>query len=70
MLRLSYEADIATDPTVGYRRICEFLNLTPQDDASVSYAPLNPFPLSSIITNFPEVRQTLRGTRYEWMLEE
>lgn len=68
-LRLRYEDDIEREPKHAYRRICEFLDLetTP---ASVKLSRVNPFPLSDIIENFADVRSSLSGTRYEWMLDD
>ena len=67
-LQLTYEDDIANDPTDGYRRTCAFLGL-PDEPAEVRYAPTNPFPLSEIITNWPDVAAVLRDSEFEWMLD-
>lgn len=69
MLYLSYEDDIATDPSVGARQVFEFLGLTPHN-LSVRYGKTNPFKLSDMIENFDEVEQTLRDTPYAWMTAE
>jgi len=64
---LSYEDDIAHDPTVAYRRICGLLGVAPAQVAPVLY-PTNPFPLCDIVENYGEIEELLSGTRYEWML--
>ncbi|MEJ2540387.1 MAG: hypothetical protein P8188_10515 [Gemmatimonadota bacterium] len=68
VLRLTYEEDVARDPRVGYERICRFLDIEPQP-VEIRYARTNPFPLERMITNFGEVRDALRPTRFAWMLE-
>lgn len=68
-LALTYERDVAADPRDAARKICGFLGI-PEEPMVVKYARSNPFPLSAIIENFDEVRGCLRGTRFEWMLEE
>lgn len=66
-LLLTYEADVATDPTIAYRKICNFLGLhvAPVD---IQLKKINPYPLSEMITNFDSVRRVLEGHPYEWML--
>jgi LPS sulfotransferase NodH len=66
-LDLSYEADIESDPAVGYQKICRFLDIEPEP----SDAPLertNPFSVEEMILNYDEVSDALRGTRFKWML--
>ncbi len=67
-LALTYERDVAVDPRVAARKICGFLGV-PEGPMEVRYAKSNPFPLPEVIENFDEVRECLRGTRFEWMLE-
>lgn len=66
-LHLVYEEDVQKDPTVAYRRLCEYLSI-PYTDASVRYGKTNPFSLSEMVTNFDELEAELKGTRFEWML--
>lgn len=68
-LWLTYEADIAPDPKVAYRKICQQYGVTPTD-AEPSLYPTNPFPLAEVVTNFDEVAELLGGTEYEWMLTD
>lgn len=68
-LWLSYEDDVTTDPRRAYGRICEFVGL-PAHAARVRRARTNPQPLAELIGNFDEVREALRGSGFEWMLEE
>lgn len=69
VLRLTYEEDIAADPTRAYRRCCEFLDLAPRP-VSVTYGRTNPFPLEEILLNWSEVEEALRGGPFEWMLRD
>jgi hypothetical protein len=68
-LRLTYEEDIADDPTRAYRRCCEFLGLEPHP-VRVDYGRTNPFPLRDIVVNLGEVEEALRGSPFEWMVRD
>lgn len=68
VLRLTYEDDISENPMVAYKKACEFLKL-PTQNVTVSLKKTNPGELSSLIENFEEVSQSLKGTAHEWMLE-
>jgi len=67
-LDLVYEDDIEADPRVGYAKVCGFLGIVEQP-VSVRLKRLNPHPIRAMVANFDELRATLQGTRYEWMLE-
>lgn len=67
VLHLTYEDDIAADPLVGYRRVCDFLGVAHRE-VEIRYNKTNPFNLTEIIINFDEVKAALRGTPFEWML--
>ena len=69
ILDLTYEDDIADDPHRAYRRICDFLGVTPEP-VEVRYGRTTPFPLSGVIENFDEVKAALASTEFEWMLAE
>jgi LPS sulfotransferase NodH len=68
-LVLTYEEDIAEDPSVAYEKICSFVGLdaVPVD---VNLRRVNPYPLTEIVTNFSEVRRALKGHSFEWMAYE
>ena len=68
VLKLTYEDDIEADPIVAYHKICQFLNVQPQNVAP-NLVRINARPLSELIQNYREVFDTLSGTPYEWMLE-
>lgn len=68
-LWLRYEDDVEADPVAGYRRVCEFLSLPPRD-VSPDLQRVNPEPLCELIENFDEVGAFLRGSRFEWMLND
>ncbi|MBT8448001.1 MAG: hypothetical protein HKO62_13035 [Gammaproteobacteria bacterium] len=69
MLKLTYEEDIASDPAAAYRRVCDFLDLTPVA-TEVRLAKTNPYPLADMLENFDEVSAALRDTEFAWMLDD
>ena len=68
-LWLWYEDDIARDPLVAYRKICDLYGVEPVH-AAPDLHPSNPFPLSDMLENHDEIASTLAGTRFEWMLTD
>lgn len=68
-LHLTYEDHICLAPMVAYHQVCHFLGI---DDrrAVVHYGRSNPFKLNKIVTNYDEVRSSLKGTGFEWMTDE
>jgi hypothetical protein len=66
-LDLNYEADIESDPVVGYRKVCRFLDIEPETLA-IPLGRTNPFSIEEMVINYDEVSDALRGTRFEWML--
>lgn len=68
VLELTYEDDVAKDPGAGYRKTCGFLGLS-DEEPDIRFARTNPFPMSEIVANWPDVEAALRGSEYEWMLE-
>ncbi len=69
VLCLTYEEDIADDPSRAYGRVCDFLGIT-RESVETKYSRTTPFPLSEIIENFDDVQAALAGTEFEWMLAE
>ena len=67
VLRLSYEDDISQNPAIGYRRVCNFLDIECLK-LPVRYKKSNPYKLTELIYNFKEVEHTLHGTPFKWML--
>lgn len=67
VLQLTYEDDISHNPLVAYRRVCNYLDIE-SIEFSTRLKKTNPYELSKIISNFEEVKHTLSGTPYEWML--
>lgn len=67
VLNITYEEDIEADPTVAYKKVCQFLGVTP-GAPEVKLKKTNPFPVKDMLTNFHEVEKALQGTRYAWML--
>ena len=68
VLRVTY-TDLINNWDETTRHIQTFLDVTPQP-LKRSTRKQNPYPLSELITNYGEVRAALRGTEWEWMLEE
>lgn len=66
---INYEIDIEKDPFIAYRKICSFLDLPPQNP-KIRFTRTNPFPLSELISNYEEVENYLKGSKFEWMLNE
>lgn len=66
-LWLTYEDDIAGDPVVAYRRVCDLLGVKPAPAAPQLF-PTNPFPLAEMLANYDEIADLLASTPYEWML--
>jgi hypothetical protein len=68
VLILSYEDDIKNDPLIGYKKVCNFLQvevLNPE----VKLKRTNPFSLKETIENYSDVEKALINTEFEWMLE-
>jgi hypothetical protein len=65
-LLITYEDDILPDPVIAYKKIVSSLELTPKN-VTVRYQRTNPKALEKIVINIDEIRQHLKGTRYEWM---
>ena len=68
VLKLTYEDHISKNPRLAYKKVCEFLDLS-APSVSLNLRKTNPHPLNDLIENFGEVRNTLKGTKHEWMLE-
>ena len=66
-LCLTYEKDVQDDPRLGYRKICDFLNIKPKD-VTIDLSRTNPFQVREMIENFQNVNDMLKDTKYEWML--
>jgi LPS sulfotransferase NodH len=67
VLHLNYEEDILLDPQIGYRKVCEFLELK-EEAPEIELEKTNPFGVSEMLENFKEVEDLLKNTDYEWML--
>jgi hypothetical protein len=67
-LLLSYEDDIQEDPRRAYERVRGFVGAG-EAPVTVQLKRANPFALDSVVENADEVRRTLEGTPYAWMLD-
>ncbi len=68
-LWLVYERDILKDPKIAFEKVTNFFGFDPVE-ATVRLKRINPYPLREIILNFDEISAHLKGTAYEWMLED
>ena len=69
VLRLAYEEDVSSDPSLGALRALEHLGLPPCR-FQVRIQKTTPFPLRATIENFEEFRAVFRDTPHSWMLED
>lgn len=69
VLRLTFEDDVAPDPRIGYRRACDYLGVEARE-VEPRYTRTNPAPVREQISNVHDVRAALRGSPFEWMLED
>jgi hypothetical protein len=67
VLHLTYESDIANDPKQAYKKVCVFLGINPVDTHIVSQKTTSA-PVNELLSNFEEISDYLRGTRFSWML--
>lgn len=68
-LWLCYEEDLQNDPLIAYQKICQFLQKE-VDSIDIRYNRTNPYPVNTLVDNFEEVAGALKGSAYEWMLNE
>ncbi|MEM7335628.1 MAG: hypothetical protein AAF490_26355 [Chloroflexota bacterium] len=68
VLHLTYEDDISGNPQIAFNKMCDFIGLE-KPEVNVSYRKTNPYHLSTIITNFDEVKEALEPTKFAWMLD-
>ncbi|HPK05233.1 MAG TPA: hypothetical protein PK908_05000 [Bacteroidales bacterium] len=64
-----YEDDLLKDASIGYNKVCNYLNITPES-INITTKRINPFRLQDILINYKEVDNYLHNTIFEWMLYE
>jgi len=69
VLSLVYEDDILEDPGVAYGKVCRFLGVE-ELKPEVKLRRTNPFPIQDMVQNWDDLKACLRGTRFEWMLDQ
>jgi LPS sulfotransferase NodH len=69
VLLLSYERDILKDPAQAYGKTCAFLGVA-AESPQIDLVRTNPFSYDTMVDNMSQVVAVLRGTQYEWMLDE
>ena len=65
-LELEYQRDILDSPFKAFRKICDFLRLTPSR-VVLKNAKVNTKSITEHVCNFQEIKDALQGTQYEWM---
>ena len=68
-LEISYEEDIKNDPKKAFNKIVKHIGIS-RVDVKVETKKINDRPVSDRISNFEQVRDCLRGTKYEWMVRQ
>lgn len=69
VLKLSYEEDLLSDPTVGYKKVCSWMGLQAYP-VNVTLKRTNTRALTEVLENWDEVAACLEGTSYAWMLHD
>lgn len=70
VLQLEFEGDVEPGPRLGFDKICRFLDIPLNLSASVRLKRMNPHPICEIVENWQDVESHLRGSPFEWMLNE
>jgi len=68
-LLLTYEEDILPNPLIAYEKICNLLDIK-SENPKIELKRTNPYPIEETVENYSEVCEALRGSKYEWMLED
>ncbi len=68
-LELIYECHIEQNPIDAYGMVCDFLGIH-AEPVVIQYRRINSGSLSSLISNFDQVKSCLSSTRFAWMLDE
>ena len=69
VLDINYEDHIQNDPSIAYRIVCEFLGYDAVP-AEIQLRKSNPFPMSSLVSNYKTIKSKLEKTEFAWMLED
>ena len=69
ILDVSYENHIENDPSVAYRMVCEFLEYE-AEPTRIQLRKSNPFPMSTLVSNYEAIKSKLKKTEFAWMLED
>lgn len=70
LLNISYENDIENNPRVAYDKVLDFIGLESEQEPEFYLKKTNPFPMDQIVENFEDVVEEIKGTKYEWMLND
>lgn len=68
-LFMFYEEDILSDPLIAYKKVCDFLKISPENP-DIALKRTNPHNIKDIVVNVEELNEVLSGTKYGWMLED
>ena len=69
ILNISYEEDIRDDPKKAFNKIIKYIGIK-RVNVKVETKKINNRPISDRISNFEQVSDCLRGTKYEWMVRQ
>jgi len=69
VLNINYEDHIENDPSVAYRMVCEFLEYE-AEPTRIQLRKSNPFPMSTVVSNYEAIKSKLKKTEFAWMLED
>jgi hypothetical protein len=69
VIRIEYERDIKSNPKIASRKMLNMIGLK-EHESKVETKKMNKKPLKDSISNFEEVKRSLSGTKYEWMIHE
>lgn len=67
-IELNYELDIEHSPIHGYKKVCDFLDIS-DSPVNIPFKKMNPFPINEILLNYEEIYTLISKTQYRWMLE-
>ncbi len=68
-LFLTYEDDILPNPLIAYRKICNLLEIKPENP-TIELKRTNPYPIKDMVENYSEICEIIKNTKYEWMLDD
>ena len=68
-LKLNYEEHIENNPDRASQLVSNFLGVK-FHEGRINFIKTNPYKIKDILSNYEEVKEHLKGTKYEWMVYE